>query len=78
MIIEREGVKMNVYINGKEKVFENESIAISELLKSEKVEQPEMVSVQVNGEFVDKTAYGTTNIRANDEVEFLYFMGGGR
>ena len=41
------------------------------------IESPEMVAVQLNGEFVDKKMYADTIVRDNDSLEFLYFMGGG-
>lgn len=52
-------------------------VSLIELIRNNKVEQPEMVSIQVNGEFVDRDSFETTQINANDEVDFLYFMGGG-
>jgi sulfur carrier protein len=36
-----------------------------------------MVSVQLNGEFVDRANFSIINVREGDEVDFLYFMGGG-
>ena len=41
------------------------------------VEQPEMVSVQVNEEFADRGDREKIQIKEGDEVDFLYFMGGG-
>jgi len=41
------------------------------------VAQPEMVSVQVNGEFLPRENFNSTLIYDGDEVDFLYFMGGG-
>jgi sulfur carrier protein len=38
---------------------------------------PEAVSVQLNGNFVKRENFSTTHLKENDEVEFLYFMGGG-
>jgi sulfur carrier protein len=36
-----------------------------------------MVSVQVNGEFVGRDDFSTFLVNNGDEVDFLYFMGGG-
>ena len=44
----------------------------------ENVEMPEYVSVSVNEEFIDKGSFDTYTLKEGDEVEFLYFMGGGR
>jgi len=63
-------------VNGKVQEVEV-PISLIDLIKNNKVEQPEMVSIQVNGEFVDRDSFETTHINANDEVDFLYFMGGG-
>lgn len=54
-----------------------EGISISELIKENNVAQPEMVSVQLNEEFVDRDDFDTTVLKEGDVVDFLYFMGGG-
>lgn len=68
---------MNIKVNGKDRFIDERPLSIAELLKKEKVENPEMVSVQLNGEFVDKGRFGAVRLKDADEVEFLYFMGGG-
>lgn len=68
---------MKVKVNGTDQVYEN-ALSISELLKANKVDKPEMVSVQINGEFLDRSEFGSTLTKENDEVDFLYFMGGGQ
>ncbi len=77
MAVIQEEVAMKVKVNNDEKNFDNEALSVLELLKECNVEMPEMVSVQLNGEFVDKEDYEKTNVKDNDEVDFLYFMGGG-
>ena len=52
-------------------------ISVAELIKQNNVAQPEMVSVQVNEEFVDREDFDTTILSEGDSVDFLYFMGGG-
>ena len=51
-------------------------ITVSELIKQNNVAQPEMVSVQVNEEFVERDDFDTTTLNEGDTVDFLYFMGG--
>lgn len=51
--------------------------SILDIIKLNKVLQPEMVSVQLNGEFVLRDDYESTIIKEGDEIDFLYFMGGG-
>ena len=50
---------------------------LTELIKNNDVQQPDMVSVQVNDDFVDRTEWDTLQINEGDNVDFLYFMGGG-
>ena len=52
-------------------------LALTELIKQNNVEQPDMVSVQVNDDFVDRTEWDGIQIKDGDNVDFLYFMGGG-
>ena len=50
---------------------------VSELIKQLLVENPEMVSVQVNEEFAEREDWDSVQIKEGDKVDFLYFMGGG-
>ena len=52
-------------------------LTLTELIKQNDVQQPEMVSVQVNEDFADRTEWDTIQIKEGDTVDFLYFMGGG-
>lgn len=67
---------MKLTINGDSKEIKD-GIVLSELLIIENVEQPDMVSVQLNDEFLTKDEYPTTSLTEGDEINFLYFMGGG-
>ena len=67
---------MKLTINGDVKEIKD-GIVLSELLVIEDVEQPDMVSVQLNDEFLTKETYATTSLKEGDEINFLYFMGGG-
>ncbi len=53
-------------------------ITVAELIKLNNVLQPEMVSVQVNEEFVDRADFDTKTLNEGDSIDFLYFMGGGQ
>jgi len=55
----------------------SDGITVAELIVSEKVENPEYVSVSLNDDFVKSGDFNSTIINENDIVEFLYFMGGG-
>jgi sulfur carrier protein len=50
---------------------------LTELIKQNDVTQPDMVSVQVNDDFVDRTEWDGLQLKEGDNVDFLYFMGGG-
>ena len=65
-----------IQVNGKDQELVL-PLSLIELIKKNDVSQPEMVSVQLNGEFVVSEQLGNTYLKEGDEVEFLYFMGGG-
>ncbi|MBE6074087.1 sulfur carrier protein ThiS [Selenomonas caprae] len=67
---------MKLTVNGEALEIEK-SINVRELLVVAKADQPEYVTVQLNGEFVDHSGFDNTFVGDGDTVEFLYFMGGG-
>jgi len=67
---------MQVTVNG-EPLTIHHPLSVQELLVVAKAEQPEYVTVQLNGEFVDHSGFESTTVKDGDTVEFLYFMGGG-
>ena len=68
---------MQIKINGEIEKIAETNITITRLLEIKEVESPDLVSVLLNDEIVDRAHYETINISDNDTVEFLYFMGGG-
>jgi sulfur carrier protein len=68
---------MQITVNGETDELQENNITLTKLLQIRQVESPEMVAVQLNGEFVDKDRYPSTHLKNGDAVEFLYFMGGG-
>ena len=68
---------MKLIVNGETKTFDHKTLNVTQLLTLEKVEQPDTVSVQLNQLFLQKDLFATTTLNDGDEVEFLYFMGGG-
>ena len=68
---------MEITVNGEPSDFEETNVNLSRLLELHKVESPEMVAVQLNGEFIGIDSYPTTYLNPGDNVEFLFFMGGG-
>ncbi len=68
---------MKLTINGEAKEIAD-GLTVSQLLTEEKVKMPEMVSVELNEEILDRESFADTALKDGDQVEFLYFMGGGR
>lgn len=68
---------MTLTIAGEKKEFE-EGITVQKLIELENVEMPLYVTVSLNEELIDSGAKETTILKDGDEIEFLYFMGGGK
>ncbi len=68
---------MKIHING-EAAEVRDGLSIAELLSERRVKSPDMVAVELNGEILRRDTFARTEIRANDAIEFLYFMGGGK
>ena len=66
-----------ISVNGKAQELET-PISITKLIKLNNVSQPSMVSIQLNGQFVNRDDYDSTQVSDGDELDFLYFMGGGQ
>lgn len=69
---------MNLIINGDAKTVTDDLLTIADILKLCQVENPDMVSVQKNGAFVDRKFFSSAVVQDKDEIDFLYFMGGGQ
>ncbi len=68
--------KMKIIVAGEKKEFDD-GITVSKLIELENVETPQYVTVSVNEEFVESGSFDSHVLKEGDEVEFLYFMGGG-
>lgn len=67
---------MKIQINGADREIEG-SLSVTALIAHEKIKQPTMVSVEHNGEIIERDTFDTTVVKEGDVIEFLYFMGGG-
>ena len=65
-----------IYVNGDVQEV-NLPLNVSELIQQSNVQQPEMVSVQVNEECAEREDWEQIQLKEGDKVDFLYFMGGG-
>jgi len=66
---------MQVKINGKPEDIQGGTVL--DLLNSKKIE-PQMVAVEVNDHVLDREHLATTTLKEGDQVELLFYMGGGR
>ena len=71
------GVTMQITVNGETSEIKEIEVNLLKLLELREVESPEMVAVQLNGQFVELSNYPTTYLNSGDDIEFLFFMGGG-
>ena len=65
-----------ITIAGNKKEYD-EGVTVEQLIEKENVENPLYVTVTINDDFVDREKFGETVLKDGDNVEFLYFMGGG-
>ena len=68
---------MKLTVNGETREIAGESLNVDETLAALKVSDPLYVTVELNGEILDRAAFGATRVKDGDKLEFLYFMGGG-
>ena len=67
---------MNLIIQGQKKEYDDNA-DIKTVLENEKVETPQYVTVSVNDELYDAKEFDDIKLKDGDNIEFLYFMGGG-
>ncbi len=66
---------IKIQLNGKEQEIQG-GMTVSDLLLKWKV-RPELVTVEVNENILQKLDYDGTEIKQGDNVEFVFYMGGG-
>lgn len=66
---------IKIKLNGKENEIKS-SLSVSDLLLKWKV-RPELVTVELNENILQKLEYDQTVLKAGDSVEFVFYMGGG-
>jgi sulfur carrier protein len=73
------GDVMTIIVNGKEITLpENPARTVDSLLEELDVSQRLYVTVELNGDVLDRPAFEAMPVKEGDVIEFLYFMGGGR
>lgn len=68
---------MKIIVNGRISEIDPVKSTIAQILANHNVSKPEMVSVQLNEKFIGQEQFENTRLVENDELEFIYFMGGG-
>jgi len=69
---------MNLTVNGKPaSIAEENPVSVLQLLEALQVVQREYVTVELNGDILDRGDFEGAMVKDGDTVEFLYFMGGG-
>lgn len=68
---------MTITVAGAQKTYADD-LTVQQLIELENVENPQYVSVTLNDDFVRSSEFAATVLHDGDNVEFLYFMGGGR
>ena len=66
---------IKIQLNGKEQEIQS-GLTISDILLKWKI-RPELVTVEVNETILQKLDYDDTAIKEGDNVEFVFYMGGG-
>jgi sulfur carrier protein len=66
---------MQIKINGKSEEVEGQTVL--DLLKAKNIDPP-MVAVELNGAILERERLGTACLKEGDQVELLFYMGGGR
>ena len=70
---------MNLTVNGKPATIDaSGKLDIHAILEKLQVQQPEYVTVELNGDILEREQFGSVLVKEGDSLEFLYFMGGGR
>ena len=68
---------MTITVTGVKKEVAD-GLTLAQLVIDEKVETPEYVTASVNDDFISSSSFEDTVLKEGDNVEFIYFMGGGQ
>lgn len=68
---------MKITVSG-EAATVQDGITVAKLIAERDVENPQYVTVTVNDDFINSGDFAEKTLADGDNVEFLYFMGGGR
>lgn len=66
---------VTIFLNGKKEEV-GEGLTIAKLLEVKKI-RPEVVTVELNEQIIERAKYAETKVKPDDKLEFVYYMGGG-
>lgn len=66
---------VTIFLNGKKEEV-GDGLTVAKLLELRKI-RPEVVTVELNEQIIERAKYAETKIIANDKLELVYYMGGG-
>ncbi len=67
--------KIEIYVNGKKTLIDRE-LKLSKLIKDLKVPLKK-VAIEINQRIINKKRINIINLKKNDKVEIVHFIGGG-
>ena len=67
--------KIEIRVNGKVKYISNK-YKLSDLVKNLKIPMKK-VAIELNQEIIDKKKISKINLKKNDKIEIVHFIGGG-
>ena len=67
---------MKIQVAGEPREYAD-GLTVQGLIEAEKVQNPLYVTVSVNDPFVRSDEFASHVLKDGDQVEFMYFMGGG-
>lgn len=68
-------MSVSIILNGKKENTE-EGMSVLALLSSKNI-KPEVVTVELNEQILEKPKYNEIILKERDKIEFVYYMGGG-
>lgn len=66
---------VTILLNGKKEEIQD-GMTIAKILEAKKI-RPEVVTVELNEQIIERAKYPQVSLKANDKLEFVYYMGGG-
>jgi thiamine biosynthesis protein ThiS len=66
---------IQITLNGKENEIKS-GMTVTDLLDKWRM-RPELVTVELNENIIQKLDYENTEIKTGDKIEFIFYMGGG-